>query len=63
MESGQLNGAIYLDLTKVFDTIGHDVLIAKLPKIGIHGNSLDWFVDYLFKRSQTVEINGCTSVV
>ena len=63
MDSGKLIGAIYLDLTKAFDTIGHNVLIDKLPKFGIRGKSLDWFVDYLFNRSQTVEINGCRSIV
>ena len=63
MDSGKCIGAIYLDLTKAFDTIGHNVLIDKLPKFGICGKSLDWFVDYLFNRSQTVEINGCRSCV
>ena len=63
MDSGKLIGAIYFDLTKAFNTIGHNVLIDKLPKFGIHGRSLDWFVDYLFNRSQTVEINNCRSVV
>ena len=62
MDSGKLIGAIYLAQTKIFDTTGHNVLIDKLPKIEICGKSLDWFVDYLFNRSQTVEINGCRSV-
>ena len=39
------------------------MLIDKLPKFGIRGKSLDWLVDYLFNRFQTVEINGCRSVV
>ena len=51
MDTGKLIGAIYPDLTKVFDTIGHNVLIDKLPKFGIRGKSLDGFVDYLFSRS------------
>ena len=63
MDSGKLIGAIYLDLTKAFDTIGHNVLIDKLPKFGIGGKSLDWFVDYLLNRSQTIESNGCRSGV
>ena len=63
MNSGKLIGVIYLDITKAFDTTGHNVLIDKLPKFGIRGKSLDWFVDYLFNRPQTVEINGCRSVV
>ena len=49
--------------TKAFDAIGHNVLIDKLPKFGIRGISLDWFADYLFNRSQAVEINCCRSVV
>ena len=63
IDSGKLIGDIYLDLTKAFDTIVHSVLIDKLPKFGIRAKSLDWFVDYLFNRSQTVEINVCRSVV
>ena len=63
MDSGELIGAIYLDLTKAINTIGHNVLTEKLPNFGIRGKSLDWFVDYLFNRSQTVEIIGCKSVV
>ena len=45
MDTGKLIGAIYPD------TIGHNVLIDKLPKFGIRGKSLDGFVDYLFSRS------------
>ena len=63
MDYGKIIGAIYFDLTKLFNTIGHNVLTEKLPKFGICGKSLDWFVVYLFNRSQTVEINGCRSVV
>ena len=51
MDSGKLIRAIYLDLTKAFDTIGHNVLIDNLPKFGIRGKSLDWFVDYIFSKS------------
>ena len=50
MDSDKLIRAIYLDLTKAFDTIGHNVLIDKLPKFGIRGKSLDWFVDYIFSK-------------
>ena len=63
MYSGMIVEAIYLDLTKAFETIGDNVLIDKLPKFGICGKSLDWFVDYLFNSSQIFEIYGCRSVV
>ena len=62
MNTGKLIGVIYLDLIKAFGTIDHNVLIDKLPKFEIRKKSLDWFIDYLFSWSQTVEINGCRSV-
>ena len=37
MDQGMLTGAIYVDLSKAFDTIGHDAIIQKLPKFGITG--------------------------
>jgi len=58
VDSGKLVGAIYLDLTKAFDTIGHNVLINKLPTFGINGRELSWLTDYLFNRSQIVECSG-----
>ena len=41
MDSGKLVGTIYLDLTKSLDTIGHNLLIDKLPKFGTCGKSLN----------------------
>ena len=61
IDGGNMVGAIYIDLTKAFDTIGHNVLLNKLPSYGIHGNDLSWFTDYLFNRSQVVEINNVRS--
>ena len=35
MDQGELTGAIYIDLSKAFDTIGHNVILEKLPRYGI----------------------------
>ena len=52
MERGKLCGAVFLDLTKAFDTVDHGILLSKLSAIGLSGNSLNWFQSYITKRSQ-----------
>ena len=57
-EKGQLVGALFLDLSKAFDTISHDVILEKLKRYGVFEIELDWFKDYLFMRSQQVEVGN-----
>ena len=48
-------------LQKAFDTVDHQILLAKLNHYGIRGISNDWFNSYLSNHHQYVSINGYES--
>ena len=48
-------------MQKVFDTVNHEVLLQKLYRYGIRGNTYEWFKSYLTDRLQFVSILGFDS--
>ena len=58
MGSGKLNGVIFLDIKKAFDSINHGILLNKMKKrFGISSIELKWFESYLSNREQQCSIN------
>ena len=41
---------VFLDITKAFETVNHDILLYKLAHIDVRNNSLAWFKSYLIVR-------------
>jgi len=54
-------GAILTDLSKAFDCLNHDLLIAKLEAYGFDKNALLFVKDYLKHRKQRTKVNGSYS--
>jgi len=54
-------GILFVDFTKAFDTVSHNVLLQKLNNLGIRTDIWLWLKNYLTERRQFVRINGCDS--
>ena len=52
---------IFLDLSKVFDTLDHAILLSKLEACGITGTAYQWITDYFRDRIQYVQIDDSKS--
>ena len=46
---------VFIDLSKAFDTVDHNILLKKLSLYGIKNNNLKWFSSYLSNRKQFIQ--------
>ena len=54
---------IFLDLSKAFDTLDHNILLSKLKHYGINGISYKLLSTYLINRKQYVQVESSCSEV
>ena len=54
-------GGILTDLSKAFDCLSHELLIAKLEAYGFGNSALKFFYDYMENRKQRTKVNGSYS--
>ena len=58
LDKGGVIGTILMDLSKAYDCLPHDLLIAKLEAYGFDNNSLHLLYNYLTTRKQRVNIGS-----
>ena len=56
VDSYEVTIRIFIDLSKAFDTVNHQILLDKLQHYGICGIAFGWFSDYLKNRQQFVQL-------
>ena len=53
--------SLFLDLSKAFNTVNHQILLNKLKYHGLQQSEQNWFRCYLCDRKQQVHVNGVAS--
>ena len=63
LDNKNIVGAVLIDLSKAFDCIPHDLLIAKMSAYGFSMDTLVFMYSYLKRRKQSVKINNTESLL
>uniref|UniRef100_A0A670J7Z7 Reverse transcriptase domain-containing protein n=1 Tax=Podarcis muralis TaxID=64176 RepID=A0A670J7Z7_PODMU len=61
VDEGNAVDVVYLDFSKAFDKVPHDILVKKLVKCGLDYATTQWICNWLTDRTQRVLINGSSS--
>ena len=61
IDQGKVTLGLLIDLSKAFNTVNHDIFLAKLEFCGVCGVALPWFKSHLSRRTQFVQYNGSDS--
>ena len=61
VDDGRVMDVVYLDFSKAFDTVSHNILTGKLKNCGLDGRAVMWIENWLNGRGQKVVISGTES--
>ena len=61
LDKGRTFGALITNLSKAFDCMTHDLLIAKLHALNVDMNALNLIFDYLTETKRRAKINSSFS--
>ena len=61
LDKNYVVGGVLMDLSKAFDCVPHDLIIAKLSAYGFSNSSLMFLLSYLTNREQSTRLNNCYS--
>ena len=61
VDEGNYVMGLFVDLTKAFDTVNHEILLYKMNNYGIRGHANNFFGSYLSNRKQYMSVNGTES--
>ena len=63
LDNNKIVGAILMDLSKAFDCLPHELIIAKLAAYGLGKRALQVIFSYLKNRKQSVKVKGIQSLL
>ena len=61
LEEGNSVDSVYLDFSKAFDKVDHQILLKKVESLGITGKLLTWIQTFLTNRQQQVRVENTLS--
>ena len=61
VDEGRAMDVVYLNFSKAFDTVSHNILLGKLRKCGLDKRTVRWMENWLNGKAQSVVIRGAES--
>ena len=55
LNNGSRVGVIIMDLSKAFDSLNHDLLLAKLEAYGLDNNAVNFMRSYLINKASALQ--------